>query len=107
MRKTRLCFDLLRSYLYCSHSLCLPRAVQPRWESAVKRLLQLTIMRKSNSRLQDVGFVPSHWAIVASLKYVVVVVITPPRDGGTARMAIQAHPVNLIKLGKGKVGSPF
>ena len=31
----------------------------------------------------------------------VVVVITPPlpRDGGTARTAIQVHAVNLIELG--------
>ena len=40
---------------------------------------------------------------------VVVVVVTPylPRDGGTARTAIQVHAVNLIDLGWGKSGSPF
>ena len=39
--------------------------------------------------------------------HVVVVVITPPlpRDGGTARTAIQVHAVNLIEIRKD--GSPF
>ena len=37
------------------------------------------------------------------------VVVTPPlpRDGGTARTAIQVHAVNLIELGYGKDSSPF
>ena len=41
--------------------------------------------------------------------FVVVVVITPPlpRDGGTARTAIQVHAVNLIEIRLGEDGSPF
>ena len=42
-------------------------------------------------------------------KAVVVVVITPslPRDGGTARTAIQVHAVILIEIRRGEDGSPF
>ena len=38
---------------------------------------------------------------------VIVVITSPlPRDGGTARTAIQVHAVKL-ELGKGRGGSPF
>ena len=45
----------------------------------------------------------------ASVDFHCVVVVIPPlpRDGGTARTAIQIHAVNLIEFGEEKSGSPF
>ena len=42
-------------------------------------------------------------------EYVVVVVITPPlpRDGGTARTAIQVQAVNLIEIRLGEMAAHF
>ena len=47
--------------------------------------------------------------IKPSYNVVVAVVITPPlpRDGGTARMAIQVHAVNLIEIMLGERWQPI
>ena len=48
-------------------------------------------------------------SIISYVVVVVVVVITPPlpRDGGTARKAIQVHAVNLIDIRLGERWQPI
>ena len=45
----------------------------------------------------------------SSAKKLLVGWFTPPLpwDGGMAKIAIQVHAIDLIKLGEGKSGSPF
>ena len=52
---------------------------------------------------------PRHACSVLPRLVVVVVVITPflPRDGATARTAIQFYAVNLIKIRLGEKWHPF
>ena len=59
------------------------------------------LSKKTVFLYQNMQFLKKLPSMVASSRRVVVVVVTTlplPRDGGTARTAIQVHAVNLIEI---------
>ena len=66
-----------------------------------------TIVASLGDFSQNIGNLQDSFGF--SCDFVVVVLVAPPfpRDGGTARTAIQVHAINLIEIRLGKNGSPF
>ena len=72
--------------------------------SCVKSWCVETRQRKENNEMMCLMKQKRNEKLVSDIGIVVVVVITPPlpRDGGTARTAIQVHAVNLIEIRLGE-----
>ena len=67
-----------------------------------------TRQRKENNEMMCLMKQKRNEKLVSDIGIVVVVITPPlPRDGGTARTAIQVHAVNLIEIRLGKDGSTF